>query len=92
VAKRSARLAFRPRIVNDAELAAYLGKSVSWLSQNRLTLEAQGFPKRLPVVGGNDLDAVDQFLDRLHTMVGISGGSSIDANALWQKATGNVRN
>jgi hypothetical protein len=90
VAKRSARLAFRPRIVNDADLAAYLGKSVSWLSQNRLNLEAQGFPRRLPVVGGNDLDAVDQFLDRLHTTVGISA-PGVDVDALWQRATGNVR-
>jgi hypothetical protein len=93
VAKRSDRLALRPRIVNDAQLAAYLNKSVSWLAENRLRLEAQGFPRRLPVIGGNDLVAVDQFLDRLHTTnTTTNGGSSVDIDGLWQRATGNVRN
>jgi hypothetical protein len=94
VTKR-ALLTPRRRVVNDAELAAYLNRSVSWLGQNRHSLEAQGFPRRLPVVGGNDLDAVDQWLDRLHTTVGASTSSSVDADALWRRATGttpNVRN
>jgi hypothetical protein len=89
VAKR--RLDLRPRIVTDADLASYLGKSVSWLISNRLKLEAQGMPGRLPVVGGNDLEAVDQWLDRLATINGNGIGSSIDVDQLWKKATGNVR-
>jgi hypothetical protein len=88
MAKR--RLDLRPRIVTDADLASYLGKSVSWLASNRLKLEAQGLPGRLPVVGGNDLEAVDQWLDRLHAANGTTS-TSIDVDALWMKATGNVR-
>jgi hypothetical protein len=94
MAKRSERLALpRQRIVNDAQLAAYIGKSVSWLAEHRLRLEAQGFPRRLPVIGGNDLDMVDQFLDRLHTTNTThgNGGSSVDIDGLWMRATGNVR-
>jgi hypothetical protein len=93
VAKR-ALLTPRRRVVNDAELAAYLNKSVSWLGQNRHTLEAQGFPRRLPVVGGNDLDAVDQWIDRLHHTTGISA-PGVDVDDLWKRitgTTGNVRN
>jgi gamma-glutamylcysteine synthetase len=91
VAKRD-RLPLRPRIVNDAQLAAYLNKSVSWLAENRLRLEAQGFPRRLPVIGGNDLEMVDQFLDRLHTTnTTTNGGSAVDVDGLWQGARGNGR-
>jgi hypothetical protein len=90
VVKRSLPLP-RRRIVNDAELASYLNKSVSWLSENRLRLEAQGFPRRLPVIGGNDLEMVDQFLDRLHTTNTTNGGSSVDIDGLWMRATGNAR-
>jgi hypothetical protein len=82
MAKR--RLDLRPRIVNDADLAAYLGKSVGWLADHRHRLEAQGFPPRLPVVGGNDLEKVDQWLDRLPT----NGGSTTNVDELWQRATG----
>jgi hypothetical protein len=77
----------RPRIVSDPVLAAYLGKSVSWLAEKRHGLEAQGFPKRIPVVGGNDLEKVDEWLDRLHTMNG-NGATSIKVDELWQRATG----
>jgi hypothetical protein len=66
VAKRTALLTLpRQRIVNDAQLAAYIGKSVSWLTEHRRELEARGFPPRLPIVGGNDLDKVDVWLDQL---------------------------
>jgi hypothetical protein len=89
VAKRD-RLPLRPRIVNDAQLAAYIGKSVSWLAEHRLKLEAQGFPRRLPVVGGNDLEMVDQWLDRLHTTTSTNGNglSVVNIDGLWQRATG----
>jgi hypothetical protein len=64
LAKRD-RPALRPRIVNDAGLAAYIGKSVSWLTEHRQELEQRGFPPRLPIVGGNDLNAVDRWIDQL---------------------------
>lgn len=65
MAKRSDRPALRPRIVNDAQLAGYLNKSVSWLAEHRSELEQRGFPPRLPVIGGNDLNAVDRWVDQL---------------------------
>jgi len=65
MAKRSERPALRQRIVNDAQLAAYIGKSVSWLTTHRLELEARGFPPRLPILGGTDLNAVDRWIDQL---------------------------
>ena len=86
MAKR--RLDIRPRVVSDAELAAYINKSVSWLAEKRHTLEDQGFPKRLPVVGGNDLEKVDEWLDKLHTLNGSNGASTIEMDELWNRATG----
>ena len=79
----------RPRIVTDAQLATYLGKSVSWLAMHRHELEAQGLPRRLPVVGGNDLNAVDEWLDRLRTPIGEDHDPQIER--LWKEATKNVR-
>jgi hypothetical protein len=88
MAKRKTEI--RPRIVTDAQLAAYLGKSTSWLHQNRLKLEQQGMPRRLPVVGGNDLNLVDDWLDGLNQHATAAGGSG-DFDHLWQEATRNVR-
>jgi hypothetical protein len=88
MAKRKPEI--RPRIVTDAQLAIYLGKSVSWLAQNRLKLEAQGLPRRLDVVGGNDLEAVDAWLDKLQQQPAL-GRDDPEIEALWQKATANVR-
>jgi hypothetical protein len=85
MAKR--RLDLRPRIVNDVELAGYLGRSISWLIDHRLELEAQGFPARLPVVGGNDLEKVDQWLDRLPTTSN-GGMATPETDELWMRATG----
>jgi hypothetical protein len=79
----------RPRVVNDAQLARYLGKSISWLAEHRHQLEAQGFPRRLAAIGGNDLDAVDRWLDRLHTTISTAPSSAL-AEELWRKATANV--
>jgi hypothetical protein len=90
-AKRRLALLTR-RVLSDAELAEYLNKSSSWLAQHRHQLEAQyGFPKRLPLVGGNDLVAVDAWLDRMRT-VGINISPSVDADDLWARATGQQAN
>jgi hypothetical protein len=88
MAARRPRPEIRPRIVTDAQLANYLGKSVSWLGANRLKLERQGMPMRLPVVGGNDLNAVDDWLDKLNHQRDCAQ-RSFDVDELWQKATGN---
>jgi hypothetical protein len=91
MAKR-ARPDIRPRIVSDPVLAAYLGKSPSWLAEKRHSLEAQGFPKRIPVVGGNDLEKVDEWIDRLHTMNSSNGASTVEMDELWKRATGQCLN
>jgi hypothetical protein len=90
MAKRNGRPEIRPRIVNDAQLAVYLGKSVSWLQQNRLRLEGQGLPRRLDVIGGNDLNAVDEWLDKIQQQPAL-GTSDPEIEKLWQRATANVR-
>jgi hypothetical protein len=88
MARRRERPALRPRVVPDAELAAYIGRSVSWLSEHRMDLERQGFPARLPVVGGNDLVRVDEWLDQLCAQT--AAPVSPDIARLIERATRNV--
>jgi hypothetical protein len=91
---RRPRPEIRPRVADDTTIAHYLGKSVSWLASKRHELEQRyGFPPRLPVVGGNDLEKIDEWLDRLPAMTGGSVvSSSIDISELWQRATRDVTN
>jgi hypothetical protein len=89
MARRPEHPAMRPRVVRDVDLATYLGKSVSWLTEHRPVLERQGFPARLPVVGGNDLQRVDEWLDQLHAQAAPPTDPRIAA--LIEKATRNVR-
>jgi hypothetical protein len=49
--------------MNDAETASYLGRSPTWLAEHLPELEAAGFPKKLPLVGTRDREAVDRWLD-----------------------------
>ena len=76
---KRAKVQLRPRVVSDAALAEYLGKSISWLAGHRHELEEQGFPRRLPILGGNDLNAVD----------GLDGPTpgAVDDAKLWQEMT-----
>jgi hypothetical protein len=53
-----------PRVLNVASLCAYLGKSETWFAEHRAELEAQGFPKSVPLLGGYDRHAVDLWLDQ----------------------------
>jgi hypothetical protein len=89
MARRSLRAELRPRVVTDAALAGYLGRSVSWLAEHRLELERQGFPQRLPAIGGNDLMKVDAWLDGLCAQQRSSVSPEIER--LIAKATANVR-
>jgi biotin operon repressor len=53
-----------PRLVSQKDLAAYLGKSASWLSMHLNELQAEkGFPKPHPDLKGYDLKAVDAWID-----------------------------
>ena len=53
-----------PRVLNTVTLCAYIGRSPTWLAENRSQLEAEGFPKPDPLLGGYDRCAVDLWLDR----------------------------
>ena len=77
---KRARVQLRPRVVSDAALAEYLGKSISWLAGHRHELKAQGFPRRLPILGGNDLNAVDEWIDQLR-----APAVTVDDAKLWQE-------
>lgn len=50
--------------LNTATLCAYIGRSPSWLAENRMQLDAEGFPRPDPLLGGYDRCAVDTWLDR----------------------------
>jgi hypothetical protein len=89
--RKRRRPEIRPRVVNDAETAVYLGKSISWFAQNRLRLEQQhGFPRRLDVIGGTDLEAVDTWLDKLQQQPAL-GADDPEIQKLLQKAMADVR-
>jgi hypothetical protein len=91
---RRPRPEIRPRVADDTTIAHYLGKSPSWLASRRHELgERYNFPRRLPVIGGNDLEKVDEWLDRLPAMIGGSVvSSSVEIDELWKRATGDVAN
>jgi hypothetical protein len=58
------RLDLPPRRgMNDAEAAAYIGRSPTWLAEHLSELEAAGFPKKLPLIGTRDRKALDVWLD-----------------------------
>ena len=52
-----------PRFVDRTRLAAYLGKSPSWLTKNLGALVGEGFPARDDLLGGWDLRLVDEWLN-----------------------------
>jgi hypothetical protein len=58
------RLDLPPRRgMNDAETAAYIGRSPTWFAEHLPLLEAAGFPPKLPLIGTRDRKAVDLWLD-----------------------------
>jgi hypothetical protein len=73
-----------PRIVSDRVVAKYIKKSLTWFIDHRHELEAQGFPKR--VLGGNDLEKIDEWIDQQHE-TNKGGSTSIEDDELWQRAT-----
>ncbi|TSD87034.1 hypothetical protein FFK22_019275 [Mycobacterium sp. KBS0706] len=67
--KAVARPSILPRVLSAAQVAAYLGRSLTWFSEHRAELEAAGFPPPLPLIGGFDKRAIDQWLDRNSGMI-----------------------
>jgi hypothetical protein len=59
------RLALPPRRgMTDADCAAYLGRSQTWLAEHRAKLEAASFPPKLPLIENYDRKAIDAWLDQ----------------------------
>ena len=54
-----------PRVIGVGAIAVYIGKSETWFRTHLTTLREVGFPEPLPVLGGYDRHAVDDWLDRL---------------------------
>ena len=52
-----------PRIWSEHQVACRFGRGESWLRDNRLRLEAAGFPQADDLLGGTDGDAVNRWLD-----------------------------
>jgi predicted DNA-binding transcriptional regulator AlpA len=53
-----------PRLLSAPRLAAYLGRSPSWLYEHLPELRARGFPAKVEVFDAWDRRAVDAWLDR----------------------------
>ena len=52
-----------PRVWSEHQVACRFGRDESWLSDNRPTLEATGFPQIDDLLGGTEADAVNRWLD-----------------------------
>jgi hypothetical protein len=80
------RLDLPPRRgMNDAETAAYIGRSATWFSEHLPQLEAAGFPRKLPLIGTRDRKAVDAWLD---TQGGLEAATR-DFDDAWMTAATN---
>lgn len=49
---------------NEAEAAAYCGRTYEWFRNNRKALEAVGFPKRDPIIKKRPVHMIEAFLGR----------------------------
>jgi hypothetical protein len=73
-----------PRVLNTATLCVYLGRSPTWLAENRAELEAQGFPRPDSLLGGYDRCAVDLWLDRRSEILRVEA-APLAASRSWDK-------
>jgi hypothetical protein len=73
------------RGMNDAETAAYIGRSPTWFTEHLPELEAAGFPRKLPLIGNRDRAAVDRWLDAQ----GGLAAATPDFDDAWMNAASN---
>ncbi len=81
------RPALTPRMLSGPKVAAYLGRSATWFLQNRIGLEAAGFPGPVAPLGLWDRHAIDRWLDERS---GLLDRSEIPADAYdadWSEAS-----
>lgn len=63
-------------MLSEFQVACRINRAESWLAQHRSRLEAQGFPRRDPLLGGTDGDAIDAWLDQRSGLATDQDGSS----------------
>ena len=66
-----------PRCMNGADVAAYLGMSVSSFTRKRSDMERAGFPPRDALTGRYDKLAIDRWLDSRSGFDANSAGKSL---------------
>ena len=75
-----------PRVLNTSTLCTYIGRSPTWLAENRAQLEAEGFPRPDPLLGGYDRCAVDFWLDQRSDILRPNAAAA-GAARTWDKLT-----
>jgi hypothetical protein len=75
-----------PRVLNTTTLCTYIGRSPTWLAENRSQLEAEGFPRPDPLLGGYDIRAVDLWLDHRSDILR-PRAPAVGAARSWDKPT-----
>ena len=73
------------RGMNDAETAAYIGRSPTWFTEHLPELEAAGFPRKLPLIGNRDRAAIDRWLDAQDGLA----SATCDFDDAWMRAASN---
>lgn len=86
MAKRRRQFDLPNRILTVGETASYLGRSLSWLVSHRSELEANGFPKPLPTIGGYDREAIDRWIDSVAGAKS-SQGNETTYHEAWLRAS-----
>ena len=65
-----------PGFWNDTQIAARLGKSLTWLEKNRENLYRAGMPRPDPLIGGTDAEAFELWRRRRAGIIDQRGHSS----------------
>ena len=78
-----------PRIWDETQTAARLGKGVTWWGENRDRFEAAGFPPVDDFLGGRDADAIDLWIDRRSN---IADAEPVNDNDLVKRRLEGLRN
>lgn len=75
-----------PRILNEFQVACRLGWAQSTFRDRKAALEKKGFPRRDRLLGGWDLAAIEQWLDRR------SGVGTSSSGQAWLDAIDGTEN
>ncbi len=70
-----------PRPWNEYQVAARLNRGTEWFRVNRKALEAEGFPRKDPLLDGWDSKAIEVWLDRRSSLA-IDAAHDAESQAL----------